>query len=114
MVKPGFNKVGALWFVCNDTGLTGMGEANCSSHQFQQTWDEGNVRKRCEYQNGRMLVVDMYCVNAGKLMLPGQLVMTRKDATSAMICSEKRNGTLVWQNATDAEIFEWQSRYVLV
>lgn len=112
-VKPGYSKIGTLWFLCNDAGLTGMGEAKCGSHQFEEIWNEENLRKRCEYRNGRMVIVDIYCINEGELLLPGQLVIS-EDANSAMICSRERNGTLVWEVATDAEILAWWSRYVRI
>lgn len=111
-MKPGFTKVGMFWFVCNDAGLTDMGIANCGPYRFEESWDDGNLRKRCEYRNGRTIMVDIYCVNAGEQVSPGQLVMINEDSNSAMICSRERNGSLLWQVATDDEIQAWWGRYV--
>lgn len=103
-VKLGFHKIGNQWYDCNDAGLKEIGTAKCGMYELEQTWDEANLTKRCDYRNGKMLIVDTYCIAEGKKMSPDQVVVTNQDAKTGMICKREKDGTLIWQAANETEV----------
>lgn len=109
-MKPGYHKVGSQWYDCNDAGLKQIEASNCGNKELEQTWDEGNLIKRCDYRSGKMVIIDIYCIFQGKQVSPNQVVVSNVDAKSGMICRQEKNGSLVWQLANETEVDAWLKR----
>ncbi len=109
-VKPGYSKIGDVWYDCNDAGLKEIGAGKCDKHELEEIWEDGSFKKRCTYQNGRLEEIEVFCVHEGKQVAPTEVVITNENAKAGLICKRQKNRSLKLEIATESEFNSWTTR----
>lgn len=108
-MPQGYHKIGEEWYECNDAGVIKIGAGKCGDHDCDQTWDDGNLKKRCFFDDGKLITYDTYCIDQGKYFSASQLIFNGD--VSKKICRRESDGSLQWQDASEEEIAIWLKRY---